>query len=470
MRGVLGGVLLAVIVAAPASAAQSVVTTAGFQYVPPTVVVDRGGTLAYTNADIAAHNVVADDEGPDGQPLFSSGAPQSATTGPRDVAGVSDLAPGDYGFFCTLHPSMHGTLKVLEESVTTPGVPETPDVAVAAPGGTVPTPSAISVDGDSLLAASYGTGTIFRLPILEAGVLGSPTTVAQDFSSPLGVAAAPDGTVFVADSHASATPGRTTAGRVTAVAPDGTKSIVVDELPNGRHNTNNLVVRAGRLYITNGNSTDDGVNGGDPEQPLSGTLLSVPVDARGLNASSPELRVEARGMRNIYDVAFRPGSDEAWIPMNGPDTFDPWGEDVLNVADVGDSSVEDFGFPGCLYAAPPNEPFVKQNPAVASTDVCDGTEKPPEQLLGLHVSANGLDFGPDEGIWNGDLFVARFGNFFGDGIVGHDVVRVPIDADGNAGAPQTFLPGVTPLDVSFGPPGTGLYVADLATGILLVKG
>jgi plastocyanin len=74
-------------------------------------------------------------------------------------------------------------------------------------------------------------------------------------------------------------------------------------------------------------------------------------------------------------------------------------------------------------------------------------------------------------IWDGDLFIAEFGNFFGDGVVGHQVVRVPIDANGKAGAPQTFLPGVAPLDLAFGPPGTGLYIGDFATGqILLVKG
>lgn len=71
----------------------------------------------------------------------------------------------------------------------------------------------------------------------------------------------------------------------------------------------------------------------------------------------------------------------------------------------------------------------------------------------------------------GDLFIAEFGNFFGDKVVGHQVVRVPMDAQGNAGPPRTFLPGAAPLDLTFGPPGTGMYVGDFATGqIQLVKG
>ena len=185
---------------------------------------------------------------------------------------------------------MRGTVKVLEQSVPQPAAP-----AVTLPTTVVPTPTAISVDGDSLLVASYGTGTIVRLPILEQGLLGEPTAVADGFSSPLGVVAAPDGTVFVADSHAASTPGRTTAGRVTAVAPDGTKSVVVDELPNGRHNTNNLVVRGGRLYITNGNSTDDGITARRAEAPLSGTLLSVA--GRRARARRPDCAGAARSRR-----------------------------------------------------------------------------------------------------------------------------------------------------------------------------
>ena len=40
-------------------------------------------------------------------------------------------------------------------------------------------------------------------------------------------------------------------------------------------------------------------------------------------------------MRNLYDVAFRPSTNEAWIPMNGPDMQDlPFGEDLLNRVDV----------------------------------------------------------------------------------------------------------------------------------------
>jgi len=465
LTAVLSGTL-ALMPAALAGAAESVVATAGFQFLPPEVVVDSGGSLTYANVDAAGHNVVATETGPDGAPLFSSGNP--AGIGVYDVAGVEDLAPREspYPFICTLHPQMKGNLRVLEQSVPAPGPPSGDSVPL--PVATVPTPSSLTVHEGSLYVASYGTGTVFELAIGAAGTLGAPQPYSDAFSSPLGVEFAPDGTMFVADSHPSTRPGRTTDGRVWAVAPDGSKSIVIDELPNGRHNTNGMAAHGDRLYIANGNSTDDGLGGGDPEEPLSGTLISVPLAARDLTPASPEIVVEATGMRNLYDVAFRPGTDEAWIPTNGPDPFDPYGEDLLHKADVtGDAP--DFGFPGCIYAAPPNEPLFKQNPNTVGVFDCDPNHVAPEQLLGLHVSANGLEFGPDDAFWGGDLFIAEFGNFFGDRPVGHQVVRVPIEPDGSSGPPQTFLPGAAPLDLTFGP--DGMYVGDFATGqIQLVRG
>ena len=80
-------------------------------------------------------------------------------------------------------------------------------------------------------------------------------------------------------------------------------------------------------------------------------------------------------MRNLYDVAFRPGTDEAWIPTNGPDPFDPYGEDLLHKTDVTGDPL-DFGFPGCIYAAPPNEPRFKQNPNTVGVFDCDPNHAP----------------------------------------------------------------------------------------------
>jgi len=457
----------ALLVTAPAARAetQNVVSHSIAGYLNPVVVIQQGDSLDYTNIDPAGipHDVTGDG--------FASA---TITSGTVPVEGVEALTPGTYDFVCSLHPNMVGALHVEASLPATPPRIDAPGgdggdgggaPVVALPGGVVPTPTAIHPTADAMYVASYAQGAIVRLPFLEGGVLGAPETVATGFTNPLGVVVdESDGTVFVADSHAGDA-GRTV-GRVQAVDPvSGAISVVVDGLPNGRHNTNNLAIHEGRLYITNGNSTDDGVNGGEPELPLSGTLLSVDITARGLvvgadGAAVPGLEVEATGMRNVYDVAFRPGTDEAWITVNGPDTFDPFGEDTLvKIDDVNavDVPPPDFGFPECLYDADGN---------VAENEVSPGTcgeHTPPEALLGLHVSADGMAFGPD-----GSLYIALFGNFYGSSVVGHEIVRVPVDAEGNVSGPvESVVPSALPLDVAFGP--AGLYVADFGSGSILLQ-
>lgn len=464
----------------PAEAANLVITTVASQFALPTTPLLQGMGLDYTNLDaFAPHNVVSDQAG-----LFSSGpAIVAGQTSP--VVGVEDLADGTYAFHCAVHPDMQGTLVVLPVADPTAGLPPTPgpgDVTAGPPGvvGGVPTPTAITVHGDALYASSFAQNAVYKLPMLGNGLLGLATVYASGFGAPAGVVFGADGTLFVSDSHTS-NRGRATDGRVWAIPPGGGSAadvgqVVIDGLPNGRHNTNNLAIHGGRLYITNGNATDDGVAGGDPEEPLSGTLLSVDPSVRGINITGPAdmpagLTVEATGMRNIYDVAFRPGTDEAWIPMNGPDTFDPFGEDLMLVADV-TAAAPDFGFPSCLYA-PANTAggtnvagfSVKQNPVIATACDAGGAHVLPEQLMGLHTSADGLAFNPA----GTELYVALFGNFFGSSVVGHKVVKMAIDATGNAGPLQDVVSlSAAPLDVAWGP--DGLFVADFASGqITLVR-
>lgn len=461
---------------APAAAAiDQVVTTVAYQFAPAVVVVEEGGGLVYANADVAPHDVTATEEGPDGRPRFASDTIVQGET--ARVHGVDLLPLGSYGFLCTLHPEMRGTLEVVERVTPTdlPGLDEVPTLAA----GAVPTPTSITVVGDYLYAASYVQGVVYELPILAGGALGAPVAYATGFSNPLGIVFDDVGWLYVSDSHPSARDDRSTAGRVWALPPGGGDAgvrgeIVVDELPNGRHNTNGLAVHRGRLWITNGNSTDDGTTGGEPEEPLSGTILSARIGARALTPADlgpepepdeplPDLLLEASGLRNPYDLAFRPGTDELWIPVNGPDELDPYGEDTLVAARDVRGGPPDFGFPACVHGrAEDGGIAVAQNPAVSAP--C-GEHTMPEQLLGLHTSADGLAFGPDDETWGGDLYIARFGNFFGSEVVGHDVVRLPMDA-GVAGEPETVVHAAAPLDVAFGP--AGLYIADFAAGQILL--
>lgn len=202
---------------------------------------------------------------------------------------------------------------------------------------------------------------------------GSPTEFASGFSSPLGVVANRRGTLFVSDSEATRRGpfGRRPYGRVWKVTDtdhDGvadTKRIVLKDLPNGRHNTNGLALGPHKtLYITNGNSTDDGVEGGPPEvRPWSGSVIRVKRKAKGRSVA--DLRrhraLVAHGMRNIFDLTFSPlDPTKLFIPMNGADdaregsTGDQPGQledsdDLLYRTDIDDQAVADFGFPSCLY-------------------------------------------------------------------------------------------------------------------------
>lgn len=102
--------LASLAVPSSASAANNVVVSVGFRYLPPSLSVAQGDTLTHVNADVAPHDVMAVETGPDNLPIFYGDV--VGTGGQSDVRGVSSLAPGDYGYYCSVHPTMTGTLTV----------------------------------------------------------------------------------------------------------------------------------------------------------------------------------------------------------------------------------------------------------------------------------------------------------------------------------------------------------------------
>ena len=356
-------------------------------------------------------------------------------------------------------------------------------------------------NGSRLYSTDYAQG---RVMVIDdtAGVAGPPAVFATGFRNPLGVVAGPDGTVYVADSEAArAGPfGNRTYGRVWRVEDankDGvgdTPEVLLKDLPNGRHNTNGMAFGPdGMLYVTNGNSTDNGIEGGDPEiEPWSGSVIRV--DPAATDVSVPDLdpsrALVAQGMRNVYDVAFSPvDPTQAYIPMNGPD--DPEGDDLLYATDVDDTRtvtdpdtglpvqeqvIDDFGFPSCLYneSARGNlEPFNNPHaPTIAQFGECPiGTVPRPVASYGLHVSANGSAFQTTSAwgsAYQNDIFTAEWGNLFGTTPVGHEVVRLELNADGTQVVRQSeFLSGAAPIDVAFDPAGA-MYVMDFSGTIFKV--
>ncbi|HVL80254.1 MAG TPA: plastocyanin/azurin family copper-binding protein [Actinomycetota bacterium] len=89
-------------------------------YASPVTVVTPGAAFHYLNFDIFQHDVVSRESGPDTQPWCKPPAPcpllHSELIGPgeqTEVQGTENLEPGKrYSIFCTLHPSMKGTIVV----------------------------------------------------------------------------------------------------------------------------------------------------------------------------------------------------------------------------------------------------------------------------------------------------------------------------------------------------------------------
>ena len=113
-RGSMAVALIAVVAVlamfTPASAAPSFVIAGPGNatspvYYTPFVVLQRGQALNFVNLDIAPHDVRSTNG------LFFSAV---ITIGKKTaVNGVKNLKRGSYKFYCSLHPIMKGTLRVI---------------------------------------------------------------------------------------------------------------------------------------------------------------------------------------------------------------------------------------------------------------------------------------------------------------------------------------------------------------------
>ncbi len=88
------------VVAAPQSGQQTV-SIKGFAFVPQVITVAPGTTVVWTNADEDPHTVVANDKS------FPSAALDT-----DDKYSFTFTTPGDYAYFCSLHPHMTGKIVV----------------------------------------------------------------------------------------------------------------------------------------------------------------------------------------------------------------------------------------------------------------------------------------------------------------------------------------------------------------------
>ena len=99
---------------------------------PPSLTVERGSVLVWTNIDEVAHTITSGTvEDTDFGSLFDS---RSVGTNATFTLNTAKLEPGEYHYFCSFHPHMKGTFIVSEtpeeqsaegiEETSTPEVPE----------------------------------------------------------------------------------------------------------------------------------------------------------------------------------------------------------------------------------------------------------------------------------------------------------------------------------------------------------
>jgi plastocyanin len=79
------------------------VSVDNFAFVPATLTVAAGSTVTWTNIDEEPHTVVAND-----------GSFHSPGMGSQGTYSHTFLAPGRFGYVCSIHPFMHATVVVTQ--------------------------------------------------------------------------------------------------------------------------------------------------------------------------------------------------------------------------------------------------------------------------------------------------------------------------------------------------------------------
>jgi glucose/arabinose dehydrogenase len=352
---------------------------------------------------------------------------------------------------------------------------------------TKPAPTTVPLPANSSPAKAQGPAV--PVPInLPPGF--AATLYAQDLGKPRGIAVGPDGAIVVGD---------TKNGRVLDITKTGGAGLATPAVvAQGFVEPHSVTFHAGKLYVGDRDKVvrlERGANGAwgnqqtiIPNVPSTGdhTTRTVLFGQDGklylsigstcnvckeederraavmqFNADGSNGRVYARGLRNAVGMTLRPGTSQIWVSNNGRDmlgdNLPP--ETVYVLRDGGD-----YGWPRCHSGR-------IVDPEYGNAQACSGVIAPVVEMQ-AHSAPLGLTFYtgrqfPAE--YRGNLFVAFHGSWNRSAPTGYKVVRVPVDANGQAGPVQDFATGWLasgndvagrPVDVVTAPDGSLLVTDD----------
>ncbi|MFQ5875670.1 MAG: PQQ-dependent sugar dehydrogenase, partial [Dehalococcoidia bacterium] len=215
---------------------------------------------------------------------------------------------------------------------------------------------------------------------------------------------------------------------------------IITGLPNGRHQNNGLAFGPdGKLYINVGSTCNACIETDE----RNATIMRFNPDGTGGE-------VYARGLRNVYDIAFHPEDDTLFGADNGRDDKGLDVPEELNLIVEGG----DYGWPDCWGEG-------------RGTN-CEGTIAPVAELE-PRSSADGIAFYTGDQFppeYHNNIFIAMWGSH--SGLQGRKVVRVELSREGESYTARVsdFALGLDrPLDLVVAPDGA-LLIADYGTGVI----
>jgi plastocyanin len=140
-------------VASPVRAATHQVSIENFAFMPASLTVQVGDTVTWTNNDDAPHTATAD-----------NGAFDSDTLATGGTYSFTFTAAGEFGYFCSIHPDMTGTITV-QAAAATAAPTSAPPAATTVPNTATNSPA----------AADRASGVVGPLVALALGMLLAAT-------------------------------------------------------------------------------------------------------------------------------------------------------------------------------------------------------------------------------------------------------------------------------------------------------